>query len=142
MKYALIIDNIVVQVQPNEQEGFVEVSDDVACGMIKEGDIFVNPIITKTLEEIEKEETIKLKEEKTNRLNSIVVTTSNNNSFDGNESARSNMLSAIISSETLSMIEDTWKLADNTQKLISLVELKEALALSILEVGKIVREYE
>lgn len=142
MKYALIIDNIVVQVQPNPQDGFIEVEDNICCGMIKEGDTFVNPIVTKTQEEIEKEETIKLKEEKTNRLNSIVVTTSNNNSFDGNESARNNILSAIISSETLNMTEDTWKLADNTQKLISLVELKEALALSILEVGKIVREYE
>lgn len=45
MKYALIIDNIVVQVQPNEQEGFIKVGDDVVCGMIKEGDTFVNPII-------------------------------------------------------------------------------------------------
>lgn len=136
MKYLKTNNGIRVIEEGQEfliQNDWIEITEDEAI-------LIANP--PKTPEEIEKEETIKLKEEKTNRLNSIVVTTSNNNSFDGNESARNNMLSAIISSETLNTAEDTWKLADNTQKLISLVELKEALALSILEVGKIVRDYE
>ena len=33
MKYALIVDSLIVQVQPNSQYGFVEVVDDVVCGM-------------------------------------------------------------------------------------------------------------
>ena len=86
-------------------------------------------------------EAILLKEEKLHRLNSIIVTTTNNNTFDGNESARNNMISAIIAEESLNNAEYIWKLADNTLKVISLTELKEALALSIQEVGNIVRSY-
>ena len=71
-------------------------------------------------------------------LNSITVTTTNGNTFDGNETARGNMTSAILSSEVIGKTEDTWKLADNTSAVITITELKEALALSIQEVGRIV----
>jgi hypothetical protein len=43
MKYALIENNIVIQIQPNLEEGFVEVSDDIVCGMVQVGDSFVVP---------------------------------------------------------------------------------------------------
>ena len=79
--------------------------------------------------------------EKDNRLNSLVVTTSNGNTFDGNLEARTNMTSAIISADLVGKTEEVWKLADNSQKLIQLSELREALALSIQEVGKIVTQY-
>lgn len=55
MKYALIIDNIVVQIQPNPQDGFIEVEDNICCGMIEQGITFVNPVFEKTPEEIEVE---------------------------------------------------------------------------------------
>ena len=71
-------------------------------------------------------------------LNSITVTTTNGNTFDGNETARGNMTSAILSAEVIGKTEDTWKLADNTSAVITITELKEALALSIQEVGRIV----
>ena len=58
--------------------------------------------------------------------------------FDGNETARNNMTSAIISADVIGRTEEYWKLADNTVKLIQLAELKEALVLSIQEVGSIV----
>ena len=46
MKYAKIESNKVIQVQPSPEEGFVEVSDNVVCGMIKGSDgTFVNPPI-------------------------------------------------------------------------------------------------
>lgn len=51
MKYALIIDGIVKQVQPNEEIGFVEVDDEVVCGMVKEGAGFIIP--PKTADELE-----------------------------------------------------------------------------------------
>ena len=70
-----------------------------------------------------------------------MVTTSNGNVFDGNESARINMTSAIMSAELINKTEESWKLADNSIKLVSLDELKEALALSIQEVGNIVKDY-
>ena len=43
MKYALIENNIVTQIQPNLEEGFVEVSDDIVCGMVQQGNEFVLP---------------------------------------------------------------------------------------------------
>ena len=81
------------------------------------------------------------KAEKERRLNSIMVTTANGNTFDGNETARNNMLSAITSAEFIGKTEEYWKLADNSTVLIQLIELKEALALSIQEVGNIVKDY-
>ena len=52
MKYAKIVDGIVVQTQPNKQEGFIEVADDVVCTQIKKGNSFVNPpVISKTYAE-------------------------------------------------------------------------------------------
>ena len=76
--------------------------------------------------------------DKQERLNTIVVTTSNGNSFDGNESARLNMTNAIIASDVVGQTETNWKLADNTTKVVALQELKEALVLATIEVGKIV----
>jgi hypothetical protein len=71
-------------------------------------------------------------------LASITVITSNGNTFDGNETARNNMMAAIISADTVGQTETRWKLADNSFVTIGLAELKEALMLSIVEVGKIV----
>ena len=78
------------------------------------------------------------KQAKADVLNSITVTTTNGNTFDGNETARGNMTSAILSAEVIDKTEGTWKLADNTSAVITVTELKEALALSIQEVGRIV----
>ena len=87
--------------------------------------------------ELEAQTKIELKAAKELALNSITVTV-NGNSFDGNETARGNMTSAILSAEVIGKTEDTWKLADNTSAVITISELKEALALSIQEVGRIV----
>ena len=87
--------------------------------------------------ELEAQTKIELKAAKELALNSITVTV-NGNSFDGNETARGNMSSAILSAEIIGKTEDTWKLADNTSAVITITELKEALALSIQEVGRIV----
>ena len=43
MAWVKINNNIIIQKQPYQEEGFVEAPDDVICGMIKEGDSFVNP---------------------------------------------------------------------------------------------------
>ena len=86
-------------------------------------------------------ETMQSKAEKALRLSQLVVTTTNGNVFDGNETARNNMLSAIMSAELINKTEEYWKLVDNSTKLVTLDELKEALALSIQEVGNIVKDY-
>ena len=43
MVWVKIDNNIIVQKQSYQEEGFVEAPDNVICGMIKEGDSFVNP---------------------------------------------------------------------------------------------------
>ena len=92
---------------------------------------FPNPVSEKVLKQTEKDY----------RLQTIKVTTTNGNEFDGNETARNNMLSAITSAEFTGKTEEYWKLADNSTVLVQLPELKEALALAIQEVGNIVKDY-
>ena len=41
--YILLVNNVVVQKQPNAQKGFVWTDKDVVCGQIKDGSNFVNP---------------------------------------------------------------------------------------------------
>ena len=95
----------------------------------------------RTDEEIElaKIERIKseLKSAKKIALDNIVVDV-DGKLFDGNETARLNIMSAIQASELVRLNETGWKLADNTAVLVNLAELKTALALSIQEVGRIV----
>lgn len=75
---------------------------------------------------------------KTELLNTIVVTTTNGNTFDADDAGRASMNEAITASAILGITESMWKLADNTIKLIQLDELKEALALGIQAKGAIV----
>ena len=90
-----------------------------------------------TAEELEAQEQAKLKQAKTEALTQIVVDVEDM-SFDGNETARLNMISAIQASELLGQTENTWKLADNSVQTVTIAELKQALALAIQEVGRIV----
>lgn len=94
-----------------------------------------------TEEELAKHEQAILKAEKEEALRTLTVTTTNGNTFDGNETARNNILSAITSAEFIGKTEEYWKLADNSTVLVQLPELKEALALAIQEVGNIVKDY-
>ena len=93
------------------------------------------------LAEIEAQKQVQIVQElkgaKTQALNSITVIV-NDKTFDGNETARTNMISAILSADLIGKTEETWKLADNTTALVTLTELKQALALAIQEVGRIV----
>ena len=111
----------------NEEGEYV---DDITDKEVEMGSLLVNDYLSKNVNS-----------EKNARLNSIVVTTTNGNVFDGNETARNNMISAIMSADLLNKYEEYWKLADNSTKLISLDELREALALSIEEVGNTVKDY-
>ena len=78
-----------------------------------------------------------LKSAKKIALDNIVVDV-DGKLFDGNETARLNIMSAIQASELIRLNETGWKLADNTVVLVNLDELKMALALSMQEVGRIV----
>ena len=90
-----------------------------------------------TQEELAVQEQAKLKQAKAQALTQIVVEVEDM-SFDGNETARLNMISAIQASELLGQTESPWKLADNMVQTVTTAELKQALALAIQEVGRIV----
>lgn len=90
-----------------------------------------------TQEELTAQEQAKLKQAKAQALTQIVVEVEDM-SFDGNETARLNMISAIQASELLGQTESPWKLADNSVQTVTIAELKQALALAIQEVGRIV----
>ncbi len=55
MKYIKVENNIVVQVQPNYEQGFIEVEDRVVCGMELKDNILSTPKILITDEEINAE---------------------------------------------------------------------------------------
>ena len=88
-------------------------------------------------EELESQRLAELKRAKMDALTKIVVDV-DGKSFDGNETARLNMVSAIQASELLGVTENAWKLADNTVAVVTVDDLKQALALAIQEVGRIV----
>ena len=72
MRYAKIVDNIVVQIQPNKESGFIEVDDSVCCGMIEANGNFSLPEKTKA----------ELKQELEDYYNSDTFRTVNVNGFD------------------------------------------------------------
>ena len=51
MKYVKVIDGVVVQKQPNAQEGFIQAPDDVVCGWLYDGTTFTAPVIPQPSEE-------------------------------------------------------------------------------------------
>jgi hypothetical protein len=71
-------------------------------------------------------------------LASVKVTTTSGNTFDGRDIDQQRMVSAILSSSVLNITETEWKLADNSRITVTIDELKEALALSIQAIGKII----
>jgi hypothetical protein len=51
MAYIKLENNLVIQKQPNPQDGFIEAPDDVVCGMVKNGDGYVVPPKVESSEE-------------------------------------------------------------------------------------------
>lgn len=60
--------------------------------------------------------------------------------FQANELSRSRMLSAIITAETVNETSTTWKMADNTESVITLDQLKQAHAKATRLLGGAVLE--
>jgi hypothetical protein len=76
--------------------------------------------------------------DKKEALDSITVTTQSGKTFDGNETARGDMMAALAAGDLLGETETNWKLADNSKALVTRDELREALALAIQAKGRIV----
>ena len=71
-------------------------------------------------------------------LNSIIVEV-NGKVFDGRAKDQVNIMAAIQAAELLNKTEETWVLNDDTKEIVTVDELKLALALAIQRVGEIVR---
>lgn len=71
-------------------------------------------------------------------LAAITVTTQSGKTFDGNETARTDILSALTTGELIGETSTNWKLADNSVALVTRDELLEALSLAIQAKGRIV----
>lgn len=71
-------------------------------------------------------------------LATITVTTQSGKTFDGNETARNDMLVALTVGEWINETQTYWKMANNDTLLVTKDELKEALTLAIQAKGRIV----
>lgn len=71
------------------------------------------------------------------QLEVLTVTTSKGNTFDANNQARLDMQTAITASDFVGVTETTWRMADDSEVLITLAELKEALTLAITEYARL-----
>lgn len=109
---------------PNTPKNLIPISEE-------EAKIILNP--PKTPEQIEAEQKAEIKKQ----LSELTATSSKSNVFDANLEARQNMADAIIASSTLGSTTTTWRMADNSEVLITLDELKEAHALAIQEYARI-----
>jgi len=81
-----------------------------------------------TQAELEAKVQMEAKAERLKQLEVLTVTTTNGNTFDANNQARLDMSNGIQVSEILNVTETVWRMADDTEVLIDVAELKEALA--------------
>ena len=70
-------------------------------------------------------------------LSVLTVTTQSGKTFDANNQARLDLSNAITISDTVGIAETTWRLADNSEVVVTVSELKEALVLALTEYARI-----
>jgi hypothetical protein len=70
-------------------------------------------------------------------LGSLTITTSKGNTFDANNQARLDMQNAITASDFVGVTQTVWRMADDSEVLIDLTELKEALVKAIQEYARV-----
>jgi len=81
-----------------------------------------------TQSELEAKVQMEAKAERLKKLEVLTVTTTNGNTFDANNQARLDMSNGIQVSEILNVTQTVWRMANDTEVLIQIAELKEALA--------------
>lgn len=108
------------------------VPDDVQEGWVKQPDgSFAAPVPTAA------EILAQKKRQRQAIVDAIMVTTSTNKVFDGNEEAQTRMSRAIQVAEIAGIAPTTWVLANSVPTTVTLAELKEALVLSMQAMGAV-----
>ncbi len=78
-----------------------------------------------------------MREVKLRQIKNLVIVITSGKVFDGDEKSQERMLRAINIASITGQTETQWKLADNTIVMVTLDELKEALALAGQEMSRI-----
>lgn len=71
------------------------------------------------------------------QLEVLTITTAAGNVFDANVQARLDISNAIMISDAVGITETVWRLADDSEVLVTIAELKEALMLALTEYARI-----
>lgn len=129
MKYYKDINNKVYAYEDDGSQDNL-IGDKVEMTEVEVND-HLNP--PKTAEQIEFEHKAEIKKQ----LDELIVKTSKGNVFDGNSQARQDMADSILASGTLGVTQTVWRMADNSEVLIDIAELKEAHSLAIQEYARI-----
>lgn len=121
------IENNYPVISPIPLEGFVEYTVGSEPQELKDA------FVVQEQQELD----VKAKQDKQILLDSITVTTTSGKVFDGRDKDVLLMSGAIQAAEVLGLTEHSWKLHDNTVQVITITELKEALALAMQKIGEI-----
>ena len=97
----------------------------------EEVEAHINP--PKTPEQLEAERKALIAQQ----LEVLTVTTAAGNVFDANVQARLDISNAIMISDAAGITETVWRLADDSEVLVTVAELKEALMLALTEYVRI-----
>lgn len=118
MKYALIIDGIVEQLQPNKQDGFIEVADNIVCGMIQTDTDFIVPEIDLSSAKLNKKAEMRVK------FNEVSVESVDVNGiiYNGGFDAALKLDGAKRLVELAGLTEVTFYGIDNKPKVLSIAE--------------------
>lgn len=106
-----------------------------ALGITKEEREGPKPV-EPTPEEIADQELKEAKEERAKAVAAIKVAVGDK-VFDGDEAAQQRMTCALMAADAAGLDSTDWVLADNRVVTVTKAELKQALALSMLEMGKL-----
>ena len=129
MKYAkLDKSGVVIQVQPNIEEGFIKVDDNVCCGMVQTENGFIIPSPTEA--ELAEQARIAFKANRKILLDNLEITY-NSVIYQADEVSQDRMARAIVAMETFPA-ETTinWVAKDNSIHSLTRADLQAMLGLA------------
>ena len=122
-------DESQIECNVGKDEAAVEIDADLFYSIdrykMHKGEFILKPIVVNQYAQRE------------NAVSKIAVTTTFGKTFDGDEKSQDRMLRAINIASVTGQTETQWKLADNSIVMVTLDELKEALALAVQEMSRV-----
>jgi len=135
MTYIKLQDGVVIQKQSYAEAGFVEVSDDVVCGQIDNGDgTFSNPPVPQDV--LKERQRIDLKRQRDDALNAIVHDFGDGRVIQVRPQDVANLQLAISLN-----VNQEWVMADNTVALLTPAEMQAALDGGVMQGQQILQNY-